>query len=639
MIDIHALGPVELVLDGRPPPPELLWRKHLALLIYLARSPRSTRTREHLIGLLWADKPEAAARHSLNEALRVIRRTVGDSAIATQMDQVTLNREAFRLDVDGFEAAAAEGRVEQAAAMVLGEFLEGFSVPGAPGYEDWLAAERLHWAGRGVQALTTWGETLLDRGRPGEALPALERAMALDPLSELALRAQMRALALRGDRTAALESFDAMTRRLKDRLGTDPDHTTTTLADRIRRERQIRVPPGDGELPGVRRRHVPLVGRDEELRQLLDTWESARREAGPRVAVVTGESGSGKSRLAEELVQRARLDGATVAVARSVPADQGRPWGGLVALAGDLADAPGIVGAPAAALAAFARHLASWAERFPSARGEAPLPEDRALAEIVRIIGEEQPVLLWLDDAQWLDPGSLLALGALPRDLPDTPLFLLVTAGSLPPRDELDQLRSRIGREPPGTSIRLGPLGSVEIRQLVAWAFPGYRDADAERLTRRVVMDSAGLPLLAVELLDAVAAGMEIGRSTVAWPEPFRTLDQTLPGDLPDAVVAALRVSFRRLSAPAQHVLAAVAVLEDRVRARRLARALDLPVSQVHEALDELEWSRWLSVETRGYSFVARIARDIIARDMLTPGQRQRLLDAAGTPDPPDTAA
>ena len=69
MIQCRTLGPIEITVDGNPAPPELLWRKHLALLLYLARSPRQARSREHLIGMLWGDRTESAARHSLSEAL------------------------------------------------------------------------------------------------------------------------------------------------------------------------------------------------------------------------------------------------------------------------------------------------------------------------------------------------------------------------------------------------------------------------------------------------------------------------------------------------------------------------------------------------------------------------------------------
>ena len=81
VIHCHTLGPVEVTLDGGPAPAELLWRKNLAMLIYLARSPRRTRSRDHLVGLLWGDRSETAARHSLSEALRVIRRHAGETSV------------------------------------------------------------------------------------------------------------------------------------------------------------------------------------------------------------------------------------------------------------------------------------------------------------------------------------------------------------------------------------------------------------------------------------------------------------------------------------------------------------------------------------------------------------------------------
>ena len=102
-----------------------------------------------------------------------------------------------------------------------------------------------------------------------------------------------------------------------------------------------------------------------------------------------------------------------------------------------------------------------------------------------------------------------------------------------------------------------------------------------------------------------------------------------VPRISPRWVAAAVRVGFRRLSRDAQTVLAAASVLGDRVGAQPLEQATDLETDAVAAALDELEWQRWLSAEPRGYSFVARVVRDVVARDMLTPGQRQRILGAA----------
>ena len=80
-VHCRVLGPVQVTVTGADAPPELLWRKHVALLVYLARSPRRRRTREHLVGLLWSDRDEKQARHSLSEALRVFRRVLGDDQV------------------------------------------------------------------------------------------------------------------------------------------------------------------------------------------------------------------------------------------------------------------------------------------------------------------------------------------------------------------------------------------------------------------------------------------------------------------------------------------------------------------------------------------------------------------------------
>jgi len=67
---LHCLGPPSVRVDGHEAPPDVLWRKHLALLTYLALSPDGRRSRNHLLGLLWPESPDDKARRSLNEAVR-----------------------------------------------------------------------------------------------------------------------------------------------------------------------------------------------------------------------------------------------------------------------------------------------------------------------------------------------------------------------------------------------------------------------------------------------------------------------------------------------------------------------------------------------------------------------------------------
>src|SRR5207249_4747857 len=324
------------------------------------------------------------------------------------------------------------------------------------------------------------------------------------------------------------------------------------------------------------------------------------------------------SRLSREL--GAEPDGETYALAeRVVAADQADAWSGVFGIArGGLLEAPGVAGAPPDALAQL--------------RGTAPVGAlGRALTEVLQAVADEQPVVVVLDDAQWLDRESMRALGAVIRDLARSPVAFLVTVAPHSTDPELDEVRARIGRELAGTAVQLGGFGADDVRELGRWALPSYGDEQLDRLARRVLADSAGTPLLVVAFLRAVAAGFEPSDAPHPWPKPTETFEQTLPGDLPDNVVAAIRINFRRLSADAQRVLVATAVLGGRVAGAKLGRAAGLAGEALAQALDELEWQGWLAAEPRGYAFVARIVGDVIDRDMAAPGQRQRILEAAGS--------
>jgi len=630
MIELELLGPVRISVNGTTPPAELLWRKNLALLMYLACSPKRTRTRDHLVGLLWPDKPEHASRRSLTVALSTIRQVVGDQCLETIADQVRLKVDTVRLDTDQFARFVAAADWRAAAALVSGVFAEGLAVPGASGFEEWLSGERRAWSGRAVDALLQLAQTELDSGAQRSAVGVARRAVAIAPSSDAAVLMLMRALALDGDHAGALREYGEFASRLAAEVGTQPSPACTALAERIRRTPGAAGPRSPGT-PSQRRR-APLVGRGQELERLIEEWRSGRDGSRAVATILLGDAGVGKTRFADELTTRMRFEGTATAVIRAVEGDLAVPWSGILGLArGGLLEAGGVAGAAPDALAWFAERIPDWADRFAAARRvaaeQAPV---RALGEVLSAALAVQPVALVVDDAELLDRDSLLALGAMLRDLVDRPLYVLCTSTEAAARPELDALRARLGRDVTGGVVRLAALGAVDIKVLAHWALPDYADAELERLTRRVSTDSAGLPLLVVELLSAVAAGMDLARVRGAWPEAFRTLDQTLPGDLPEAVVGAIRVGFRRLSPAAQRQLQALAVLEGRVTAERLARASGLAPAAVAEALDELEWNRWIVADGRGYAFTARMVREVVKQDLVLPGQRQRLVEAAG---------
>jgi DNA-binding SARP family transcriptional activator len=614
MIEIQCLGPTVVTLDGGQPPPELLWRKHLALLVYLALSPRG-RTRDHLVGLLWPEKEEAKARHSLNEALRVIRR-VAEDGLVTEGDLVRLDPSVVSLDLDEVDEL---GRAT--------EFMEGFSVPDAPAFEDWMGVERNKRRGQSLEKLATAAADAVARGDLATGRAVAQRAMDVEPLHEPSVRVLMRIHALEGARALALQVYDRLSELLSRSLGLEPDLETLELAKRIRDQRIVRgAPPPDTAAHEL----VPMVGPGRDcLSKCVSVWHSTQ-VGRPTVIVLRGDPGTGKTRVGDELAARARLEGAVVAQARAFENDRvDAIWYAL--LRGGLA-VPELGGAAPEVLAALGNTDPDLLTRFPSAREVVSATVPEPFAQAVFAVAEVRPVLLVFDDADRAEQRLIESITAMVQRAGAARLCVLLTASSGSLQVGVDELSQRIGREVPGDVVSTDYFTANDLDELVKWAFPEYDAESAERLRRRVMADTAGNPFLAVEFVRAVRAGLSVKdqRDSLVWPDRSRTLDQTIPGELPAAVAAALRMRFKDLTQDGQAMLRAIAVVGGAEPLELLARAADLPEKRAEAAVDELEWERWLAGDAHGYKFVTRLAELVVLSDMVTAGQRHRMLQRAG---------
>jgi DNA-binding SARP family transcriptional activator len=599
MIHVSALGHPEITVDGKEAPKELRWRKNLGLLVYVARAPRGRRSRDLLTNVFWGDKPETTARHSLNEALRVIRKLLPDGALTADGDQITLTPGTVTFDLDEFLAHAGAGELDEARALIRGAFMEGFTIPDSNEFEDWLSGERRIWRQHCTEVLEQVAVAHLEAGDLSAARVVAHDAETLDPVADTAVRVLMQCDALRGDPSAALATYQGFVERLQRDLGLEPPESVSNLADRIRAQRAVADEAIRSEDAGLSRR-LPLTGRGHELRDGVDAVRACARDFSPALVVITGSLGTGKTRLAEEIILRAELDGFHAARVRCDEADRTTRHGALCALVADT-------------------------ELFgESARFEDPEQFGEALSEAAK----RRPVLIWVDSAEHLDPESYLALAPLMGRLADLRVTIMLSANDAPSIPELDALTGRLGRDFSGKLIELESIDLPHLAKLARRSLPDWSDDEIDRLARRLNEDTGGLPLLVVDMLHALRLGLEIeDEAPRAWPEPARTMDQTFPGEIPAPLGAAVRVGFRRLTLEAQEILKICSLVEGRVTVDLLDAAMDLDRPAIHDALDELEWRRWLTAEPRGYGFVARLHRDVIEQDMMTKGQRRRLAE------------
>jgi DNA-binding SARP family transcriptional activator/alpha-beta hydrolase superfamily lysophospholipase len=226
-----AFGP-----DGAPL--ALPTRKAEAVLALLLCRSGEAQPRERLIGLLWGDRGDRQARHSLSQTLTAIRAAIGDGPdpFAAERESVAIEPGTFDADVIDLATLAERDDLESlraAADLCRGPLLEGFRVPDAA-FEEWLAQERARVHQFVVSLLTRLAAREAAAGDAAAAAAALERALALDPLSEEVHRRLLRLDLDGGNYNAAIRHYRACCEVLKRELGTVPEPATTALYQEAR---------------------------------------------------------------------------------------------------------------------------------------------------------------------------------------------------------------------------------------------------------------------------------------------------------------------------------------------------------------------------------------------------------------------
>lgn len=300
---------------------------------------------------------------------------------------------------------------------------------------------------------------------------------------------------------------------------------------------------------------VDIVGRQTELGSIHALIE--RTLDGPRAVVLEGEAGIGKSTLWQLGVAAARRRGYRVLVSRPAEAEQSLSHAGL----GDLFE--GVLGAVLPALAAPRRQALEAALLLDEhGRGADPRTLGVAVRSALELLTAETPLVLAIDDVQWLDPASASALAFALRRIDDGELLILLArrVGARAETSELERAMApdRVER------LQVGPLSLGATHQLLQV----HLGLTLPRPTLlRLHATSGGNPFYALELARALSADA----------------DPTQPLRIPESLEDLVRARLDELPPSTQESLLLAAAV-GRPSPELLAR-LDIGESDVGRAL------------------------------------------------------
>jgi len=355
------------------------------------------------------------------------------------------------------------------------------------------------------------------------------------------------------------------------------------------------VPEQARGLPAMR---VALVGRDRELKLLLDTIGRAQADRAVHVFTLLGEPGIGKSRLVGECLARLHAD-SLILRGRCLPYGAGITYWPLIEI---LRAQAGIAGADdrTQALANLDAHLAttlSSATDRPLVRArllvllglESPavaLPDvapGRVHAEIgwalrryLEAVTAQRSAVVVVDDLQWAEPALVEVIEGIVDRMRGVPFALICVA-----RPELTETHPRwsVGRSN-ATTMTLEGLDAVETSTLISRLLD-IDDLPAA-LRTEIATRSDGNPLFCEEFLRML---IEDGR-VVYEGRRWRATPSAATVIVPETIVALLAASIDRLGPEEKRALQLASIIGERFEPAEIAA---LSAESSPAALDALE--------------------------------------------------
>jgi class 3 adenylate cyclase/tetratricopeptide (TPR) repeat protein len=255
-------------------------------------------------------------------------------------------------------------------------------------------------------------------------------------------------------------------------------------SERVQAHRLLEFIPG---VPAFERQvDTPFVGRADELAALQAVLATAVTSRTPQLATIVGPPGIGKSRLAQELIQRSNAE---LLVGRCISYGAGITFWPLAEIVGQVGDVREALGDDPEAELAAARVAAAFADADDSASATEIAWGFRKLFEA---LARRTPLIVVIDDIHWAETTLLDLIEYVVTFAADAPLLALCLARP----DLFDARPAWSTPKPNATLVALDPLETAEIKALVEALGEIEEESKA-----RVIATAEGNPLFVEQLV------------------------------------------------------------------------------------------------------------------------------------------
>ncbi|MCL4870074.1 MAG: hypothetical protein KJ063_14005 [Anaerolineae bacterium] len=251
---LRLFGAPEIMALGLPL--ALPNQKAQALLFYLAVT-RRPHTRNHLATLLWSEFPATNARRSLRATLFQLRHALSKQTLSHLLiitgELLHLSPAEITCDVIDFEQGVAGGdaaALTQSISLYRGPFLQGFTLPNAPLFDEWVRQEDEKYSQGYINALYQLADDAAAHEQIDQAIHYLSQLLQADPLAETAHQHLLRLYLKAGAFNQAIRQYHQFAYDLRTRMGLTPTPETRALFHEALHRQQTPLPGKTTAWPG-----------------------------------------------------------------------------------------------------------------------------------------------------------------------------------------------------------------------------------------------------------------------------------------------------------------------------------------------------------------------------------------------------
>jgi DNA-binding SARP family transcriptional activator/DNA polymerase III delta prime subunit len=595
VLEFEVLG--ELAVHGEAGPVDIAGSRRRALLLRLLVSANQAVPAELLIEDTWDQDPPPGAAKTLQSHLSFLRKALGPDRLSHSAGGYALSVGETELDSWLFEREYRNGRSALAAGdpdEAVRSLESGLARWRGQALADvnsasWALPEMARLDETRLAALEACNEALLGLGRHHDVVANAEAAVAENPLRERPWAQLMLALYRSGRQADALRAYQRLSAHLREELGIEPSTELVLLEEAMvlqkpdldwtAPQKDEPAHPATTRPPTRLVERIPLparlvpdpaaqfVGREGEQQLLENAWKQAA-EGGPRLLLIGGEPGIGKTTLASALGASVFEQGAIVLYGRC-DEDLGIPYQPWVEAIGHVVRCgpeelfENQVPTRMAELARLAPELAG--RTGVGVSGTAADESERyllfgAVVDLLSRCSQLAPTLLVLDDLHWADRPTIQLLRHLITA--GSPSRLLIVGAyrdsDLGAGRPLAGALAEFHREPGVARLTLRGLGDIELLAMLESHIGGEMPEDVVPLRNALLEETGGNPFFVGEMLRHF---QEIGAIAHSGKGQWKTTDNVAMSGLPVSVREVIGHRVGRLGGSAVPWLTMAAVI------------------------------------------------------------------------------